>query len=113
MSAVFYEGKGAFSVGAARIQPPGPGEVRLDVAYCGICGTDLHIAHGAMDARVAPPQVIGHEMSGTIAELGAGVEGFGVGDAVTVRPLDTRDTTAADKGFSHIGANLKFLGIDT
>lgn len=112
MTAVYYHGAGAFAVGDSRLEAPGPGEVRLDVAYCGVCGTDLHIAHGAMDARVHPPQVIGHEMSGTIAELGADVAGFSVGDAVVVRPLDTRDGTAADRGFSHIGKNLKFLGID-
>jgi 2-desacetyl-2-hydroxyethyl bacteriochlorophyllide A dehydrogenase len=112
MSAVFYEGKGSFTVGTCRIEPPAPGEVRLDVAYCGVCGTDLHIAHGAMDARIGPPQVIGHEMSGTVAELGEGVDGFAVGDAVVVRPLDTSRETPADRGFSHIGRNLKFLGID-
>ena len=33
-------------------EPPGPGEVRIDVAFTGICGTDLHILHGAMDQRV-------------------------------------------------------------
>jgi (R,R)-butanediol dehydrogenase / meso-butanediol dehydrogenase / diacetyl reductase len=92
---------------------PGAGEVRLNVAYCGMCGTDLHIAHGAMDHRVRVPQVIGHEMSGTVAEIGSGVEGFQVGDPVVVRPLDTRGETPADRGFSHIGTNLKFLGIDT
>jgi (R,R)-butanediol dehydrogenase/meso-butanediol dehydrogenase/diacetyl reductase len=112
MSAVYYEGKGSFSVGACRVEAPAPGEVRLDVAYCGVCGTDLHIAHGAMDARVASPQVIGHEMSGTVAEVGDGVEGFAVGDAVVVRPLDSRGETPADRGFSHISRNLKFLGID-
>ena len=47
-----------------------------------------------MDARVAAPQVIGHEMSGTVAELGDGVEGFAVGDAVVVRPLDSRGRDA-------------------
>lgn len=113
MSAVYYEGEHRFTVGACRVVPPGPGEVRLDVAFCGVCGTDVHIAHGAMDHRVATPQVIGHEMSGTIAELGEGVEGFAVGDSVVVRPLDTRGETAADRGFSHIAKNLKFLGIDT
>ena len=77
----------------AEARPPAAGEVRLDVAYCGVCGTDLHIAHGAMDARVRPPQVIGHEMSGTIAELGEGVEGFQPGDEVVVRPLDARGET--------------------
>ncbi len=112
MSAVYYEGAGAFSVGACRPRPPGAGEVRLDVAYCGLCGTDVHIAHGAMDARVRPPQVIGHEMSGTVAELGAGVEGFRIGDAVVVRPLDARGETPADRGLGHISRSLRFLGID-
>jgi (R,R)-butanediol dehydrogenase/meso-butanediol dehydrogenase/diacetyl reductase len=112
MSAVIYEGQGVFTVGPAAAIPPGPGEVRLDVAFCGVCGTDLHIAHGAMDERIRPPQVIGHEMSGTVAELGDGVSGLRVGDSVVVRPLDTRGETAADRGYSHIGRNLKFLGID-
>ncbi len=112
MSAVYYEGGGAFALGDCVVRPPGPGEVRLDVAYCGLCGTDLHIAHGAMDARIRTPQVIGHEMSGTVAEVGAGVEGVRAGDPVVVRPLDTRGETPADRGFSHIGRNLKFLGID-
>ena len=112
MLAVYYEGEGSFALGDCVVQPPGAGEVRLDVAYCGVCGTDLHIAHGAMDQRVRPPQVIGHEMSGVVAEVGPGVNGFLVGDHVVVRPLDTRGETPADKGFSHISAGLKFLGID-
>jgi 2-desacetyl-2-hydroxyethyl bacteriochlorophyllide A dehydrogenase len=111
--AVYYEGNERFRVGAGEVVAPAAGEVRLDVAYCGICGTDVHIAHGAMDHRVRAPQVVGHEMSGTVAEVGPGVEGFAVGDPVVVRPLDTRDETPADRGFSHVGRNLKFLGIDT
>src|SRR3954468_17898656 len=111
--AVYYEGNQSFRLGPGEAVAPGPGEVRLDVAFCGVCGTDVHIAHGAMDHRVQGPQVIGHEMSGTIGELGAGVEGFSLGDAVVVRPLDSRGETPADRGFSHISRNLKFLGIDT
>lgn len=111
-NAVYYEGRSRFSLGAATFRPPGTGEVRLEVAYCGLCGTDLHIAHGAMDARVRPPQVIGHEMSGTVAEVGDGVAGITVGDRVVVRPLDARGETPADRGLSHISRNLKFLGID-
>jgi (R,R)-butanediol dehydrogenase / meso-butanediol dehydrogenase / diacetyl reductase len=110
--AVFYEGEGGFALRDGAVVPPGPGEVRLDVAFCGVCGTDLHIAHGAMDHRVRVPQVIGHEMSGTVAEVGAGVE-FAVGERVVVRPLDPRGETPADRGLSHISRNLKFLGIDT
>ena len=113
MTAVYYEGSGRFTLGDGDVIPPGPGEIRLDVAFCGVCGTDLHIAHGHMDHRVRVPQVIGHEMSGTVAELGVDVDGYAVGDRVVVRPLDTRGETAADKGVSHICRELKFLGIDT
>ena len=113
MKAVYYEGGGHFTLGDAEPRSPEEGEVRLAVAYCGICGTDLHIAHGAMDHRVKPPQVIGHEMSGTVAEVGGGVDAFAVGDAVVVRPLDARGETPSDRGLSHISRNLKFLGIDT
>jgi (R,R)-butanediol dehydrogenase/meso-butanediol dehydrogenase/diacetyl reductase len=108
----YYQGAGTFSVSDAPVVAPGPGEVRLKVAYCGICGTDLHIAHGDMDHRVRPPQVIGHEMSGTVAEVGEGVAGYAAGDPVVVRPLDSRGETAADKGFSHISRALRFLGVD-
>jgi 2-desacetyl-2-hydroxyethyl bacteriochlorophyllide A dehydrogenase len=113
VKAVYYEGDGRFELRDSEPRPPSEGEVRLEVAYCGICGTDLHIAHGAMDHRVNAPQIIGHEMSGTVAELGRGVDGFEVGDPVVVRPLDPRGETPADKGWSHISRNLKFLGIDT
>ena len=113
MTAVYYEGGGRFSVGTGQPQAPGEGEVRIDVAFCGVCGTDLHIAHGAMDHRVRPPQVIGHEMSGVIAEVGAGVDGFRAGDPIVVRPLDARAEVPADKGYSHVSRGLKFLGIDT
>src|SRR4051794_12806688 len=64
MTRAEYLGGGRFAVTADAPTAPGPGEVRLSVAYTGICGTDLHIVHGHMDRRVAVPGVIGHEMSG-------------------------------------------------
>jgi 2-desacetyl-2-hydroxyethyl bacteriochlorophyllide A dehydrogenase len=88
--------------------------VRIEVAYTGICGTDLHILHGAMDNRVSTPAVIGHEMSGRIAEVGPGVEGWAVGDRVTVMPLDWCGRCPACRaGHSHICHNLNFVGIDS
>jgi threonine dehydrogenase-like Zn-dependent dehydrogenase len=113
MKAVYYKGNKEFTVGAGEPITPAAGEVRLQVAYCGVCGTDLHISQGAMDQRVPTPMVIGHEMSGTIAELGDGVEGFDVGEPVVVRPLDNRGETPADRGHSHICEKLKFIGIDS
>lgn len=113
MKASSYQGNRTFAIADTAPVSPGPGEIRLDVAYVGICGTDVHIYHGAMDARVKPPQVIGHEMSGTVAEIGPGVAGFAIGDPVVVRPLDNRAETPADRGHSHICRNLKFIGIDS
>ncbi len=114
MQAVFYEGNQVISVGECTPVAPGPGEVQLKVSHCGICGTDLHIYHGVMDKRVTFPQIMGHEVSGTVAAIGDGVEGFAVGDPVAVMPLDPcGDCPACDAGHSHICQNLKFLGIDT
>ncbi|WP_317195138.1 zinc-dependent alcohol dehydrogenase [Algoriphagus oliviformis] len=95
------------------IDMPKKGEVRIKVAYSGICGTDVHIYHGMMDKRVSIPQTIGHEMSGVIDAMGEEVEGFQVGDKVVVRPLDDRLVQPSDKGFNHICEKLKFIGIDS
>jgi 2-desacetyl-2-hydroxyethyl bacteriochlorophyllide A dehydrogenase len=112
MKAAYYTGDRKIVVEPCTRVAPGPGEVSLNVAYCGICGTDVHIYHGAMDARVKMPQVMGHEASAFVAEVGEGVTGFVPGDAVVVRPLDNRGETEADRGYSHICRNLKFIGID-
>ncbi|BCJ62385.1 zinc-dependent alcohol dehydrogenase [Micromonospora endophytica] len=109
-----YVGEQTFVVEETASAPPGPGEVRIDVAYTGICGTDLHIAHGAMDQRVHTPAVIGHEMSGRIAEVGEGVEGYQVGEAVTVMPLEwCGECPACRAGHTHICHRLTFVGIDS
>jgi 2-desacetyl-2-hydroxyethyl bacteriochlorophyllide A dehydrogenase len=60
------------------------GQAVIDVAACGICGSDLHsFRHGL---AVRPGQVLGHEFCGTVTEA-PGVEGLDVGDRVVVRPL--------------------------
>lgn len=113
MKATLYEGNKTFSVVEKELEAPAAGDVRVKVAYCGICGTDVHIYHGMMDQRVDIPQIIGHEMSGTIDAIGEGVSGFAVGEKITVRPLDNREEMPSDKGFSHIVKKLKFIGIDS
>lgn len=112
MNSALYTGNRTMKVGNSERLSPAQGEVRLDVAFCGICGTDMHIFHGAMDQRVAMPQVIGHEVSATVAEVGEGVEGFSSGDRVAVRPLKFGAPVDFDRGFAHVGKNLKFIGID-
>jgi 2-desacetyl-2-hydroxyethyl bacteriochlorophyllide A dehydrogenase len=106
----------ARTLDTAPVEPaePGPGEVLLAPAYVGICGTDLHIFHGDMDARVAVPAVLGHEMSGRVVRVGAGVEGWRAGDAVTVMPLRWDGTCPAClNGHQHVCQHLDFIGIDS
>ena len=61
---------------------PGPAEIMVKVAACGICGSDVHGYDGSSGRRI-PPIVMGHEAAGTIAAVGAGVTGFADGDRVT------------------------------
>nr|WP_319385100.1 alcohol dehydrogenase catalytic domain-containing protein [uncultured Roseibium sp.] len=112
--AAVYRGDKTFSLEQKQVSDPGPGEVQIKVAYCGICGTDLHIFLGHMDQRVGFERTIGHEMSGTISAVGAGVDGLKPGDRIVVRPLDhCGECPACRAGHEHICHNLKFIGIDT
>lgn len=114
MRTASYHGDRRVEPGIAESHPPAHGEVRIAVAFTGLCGTDLHIFHGNMDARVERPLVFGHEMSGTIETVGDGVEGWTVGDRVTVMPLRWDGTCAAClAGHTHICQNLVFVGIDS
>ena len=60
----------------------GPGEVLVQVAACGICGSDV-LGYDGSSGRRIPPLVMGHEAAGVIAEVGEGVSRFAVGDRVT------------------------------
>lgn len=64
------------------VPSPGPGEVRLRVKACGICGSDLHGMDGSSGRRI-PPLVMGHEASGVIDAAGEGVTAWRPGDRVT------------------------------
>ncbi|MEV4723546.1 zinc-dependent alcohol dehydrogenase [Micromonospora humida] len=114
MKAVVYRSARHLEVQRRAPEPPGPGQLRIAVAYTGICGTDLHVYHGDMDARVGPPAVIGHEMSGRVAEVGEGVTGFAVGQPVTVMPTRFCGRCAAcRRGTAHICHAMDFLGVDS
>jgi len=62
---------------------PGAGELLLDVAACAVCRTDLHVLDGEL-ANPKLPLVLGHQIVGTVAAVGAGVEGFAAGERVGV-----------------------------
>lgn len=67
---------------------PGPGEVRVRLAAGGVCGSDLHYYHhgGFGPIRLKEPMILGHEVSGHVAETGPGVDGLAAGDLVAVSP---------------------------
>ncbi len=84
MRALVIESPGVAEVKEVPTPSPGPGEVLIRVAACGICGTDVHIFRGEYMGDY--PLVPGHEFAGEIVALGKGVRRFRVGDRVAVEP---------------------------
>src|SRR5437762_2324586 len=81
MVAAVYRGVNDVRVETVPVPEIGIGELLVKINTCGICGTDLKkIATGSHSA----PRIFGHEMSGTVAKVGAGVENFKVGERVMV-----------------------------
>lgn len=79
MRAGVYRGKDRVVVEDVPIPEIGEGEVLFRVAVCGICGTDVKKIHYGF---VAPPQILGHELAGTVVSAGRGVTKFKPGDRV-------------------------------
>jgi propanol-preferring alcohol dehydrogenase len=76
--------------GEAERPEPGTGQLLIEVAACGVCRSNLHMIEGDwVDGGVPAisPIVPGHEVTGRVAGIGAGVHGFAVGDPVGVQPL--------------------------
>ncbi len=79
MRAGVYRGKGRVVVESVPIPEIGEGEILFRVAACGICGTDIKKIHHGF---VQPPQILGHELAGTVVQVGRGVTKFKPGDRV-------------------------------
>ncbi len=109
MRALVWEGGSRVRV-AERPRPvAADGEVLVDVAWCGLCGTDLHICAGE-HPRARPGIVLGHELSG---RLHTGVGGLAAGTKVVVDPLLPCGTCRPCRGGRpHTCANLRLRGID-
>ena len=84
MRAAVITGVDVVSIETVDDPTPGPGEVVVEVAGCGLCGTDLHILHGHFAPSL--PVIPGHEFAGTIVAVGPGVERRSVGERVAVDP---------------------------
>lgn len=87
MKAAVFHGKHDVRVENVPIPEVKDNEVLVKVAYCGVCGTDVHIFEGDKGcAEVHPPCILGHEFAGTIVKLGKSVTSRAKGDRVTVDP---------------------------
>lgn len=101
---------------------PGPMDVRVAIAYCGICGSDLHeYADGPhaipvtqphpVSGRVAP-LTLGHEFSGTVVEVGSEVQSLKIGDRVAVEPeYRCQACTYCRGGAYNLCASMGFAGL--
>lgn len=114
MEAVVYRGARTLRIEPRDAEPPAPGQVAIEVAYTGICGTDLRIYRGDLDATVDPGAVLGHEMSGRVVAVGDGVAGWRAGRAVTVMPtLSCGKCAACVRGHYHVCHAMNLLGVDS
>jgi L-iditol 2-dehydrogenase len=86
------------------------GSAVIRVRACSVCGTDLRAwQHG--NERIAPPRITGHELCGEIVETGGGLDGFAVGDRVSMAPaIGCGACPACRKGFTNLCDSLQTIG---
>ena len=108
MDALIWDGTGTAVASAPRPRPA-TGRALIDVAYAGICGTDLHICDGD-HPRAKPGLVLGHEFAGRLAEP---VAGLAAGTPVTLEPiLACGDCPPCRNGSRHVCDRFRMIGID-
>jgi propanol-preferring alcohol dehydrogenase len=92
---------------------PGPEQILIKISACGVCRTDLHILDGDLK-KPKLPLVLGHQIVGSVAGLGPGAEGFGVGDRVGVPWLGWTDGECryCQSGRENLCDRARFTGYD-
>ena len=108
---VIWPGGEGVEVEPREVPSPGPGELKVRVEASGLCGTDLHIA--ADEYPLARPGVtLGHEFSGTVTEVGPGVEAPAEGDRIVVDPnVPCRVCRYCHDSRPHLCENPQALGV--
>jgi L-iditol 2-dehydrogenase len=109
MRAGVYRGKGSVVVESVPIPEIRDGEVLFRVAACGICGTDIKKIHHGF---VQPPQILGHELAGTVVKVGRGVTKFKPGDrVVSFHHVPCRDCFYCERKLFSQCAGYKKVGL--
>ena len=113
MKAAVYEGDGVVTVRDLPLRPLERSQVRVKIESDTICGTDLRIAAGAKSKGVIPPVVLGHEVAGTVADVGGAVTTYRVGDRVGMSPeLVCGHCYPCQRGVFNLCRNAHVLGHD-
>lgn len=115
MMAARWHGAGSkITIDEVPVPTPGPGELLIRVAACGVCASDLHMFDGTLPTRGPIPVIPGHEAAGRVASLGAGVSGWSEGDGAAIfAGVGCGDCPACQQGKSVEECWLaKCLGID-
>ena len=95
------------------VPEPGPGEVRVRIEACGVCGSDLFLQKGGFGAGVAMPVIPGHEAAGVVDAVGHGVDTVAAGDQVALYYITTPpDDPWAARGRPNISPYVRRMGVD-
>jgi (R,R)-butanediol dehydrogenase / meso-butanediol dehydrogenase / diacetyl reductase len=121
MRAAVYHGVRDIRLEDIEEPSPGPGEVKIQLAHNGVCGSDLHEYFSAStfiplephpQTGASAPVVLGHEFAGTVVEVGEGVTGTGVGTRAALRPTYSCGTCPSClRGLPNICRVLAFHGL--
>ncbi|MBX9466785.1 MAG: zinc-dependent alcohol dehydrogenase family protein [Rhizobium sp.] len=110
MKAMRLEATGRLYTREVEKTMPGPDDLLVRVEACGVCGTDRHLFKGEFPCT--PPVTLGHEFSGIVEELGAGVTGFAIGDRITGDPnIACGRCSHCVGGRVNLCRNLRAIGI--
>ncbi len=110
MRAIRLEGLRELALREVAVPAPGPGELLVKVAACGVCGTDRHLFLGEFPSR--PPVTLGHEFAGRVEAVGEGVFDFAPGMLVTGDPnIACGRCPECRRGRVNLCRNLQAIGI--
>jgi 2-desacetyl-2-hydroxyethyl bacteriochlorophyllide A dehydrogenase len=100
---------GQLGIQNVTIPEPTASEVRLRVAYAGICLTDIHFIHGELAAGMPAEVTLGHEVAGTVDRVGNAVTTWQIGDRVLVHPVEESRTSTRVLGVHYDGGWAQYV----